>query len=376
MKIGIDIRMWSATGIGTYIRHLIRELILLKLEDSVVLFGLVDDKDQIVPLLPANWRFVACTVKWYSFSEQLGMIPMYNRENLDILHVPHFNVPILYTRPFVVTIHDLIHSLPGQQGRTRHSGLMSLVKQTGYELSIWNAIRRARQVMVPSQYVMKRIQERYGQDACPLTVTYEAADPCTILSSDKVIRILSDVGVSKPYFFYIGNAHPHKNLQFLLRCFEQLHHKYPETQLVLAGHDDYFWPTLKKFAVYEHLHQDVVFAGKVADDVRDALFKGALGYIHPSKSEGFGLPLLEAMSCGCPVLSSSASCLPEVGGDAALYFDPDSVDQCTACMEQLLTDHSLRGRLQLLGFKRAHMFSWKETAMQTYQIYKHAIQQS
>lgn len=370
MRIGIDARMWNEKGIGRYIRGLIKALAELALSDSFVLFCLAKDRAVIEEIVPKEWELVTVDIRWYTLQEQL-QLPFYlYAAKLDVLHVPHFNIPILYRKDLVVTLHDLTHFVYKMQRASRLPGWLYELKHLGYEVILNNAIQRAKQIITVSQYVKNDLVKRYPGSASKLDVIYEAAEPCAVVASDKIIRILSELGVTKRYFYYIGNAHPHKNLEFLLQGFQKFREKHAEVQLVLSGHDEYFWPKLKKWAIYEHLAENVVFTGYVADITKDTLMRGAVGYVFPSLSEGFGLPMLEAMQCGCPVLAADTTSLPEIGGDAAVYFDPKDQESLVRQLVRVYESKELRDQLIQLGHARAGLFDWKKMAEQTLSHYQ------
>ena len=370
MRIGIDIRMWDETGIGTYIRHLIRELILISSEHDFYIFGLSKDLECVSGYLPENWSFVPCDVNWYGVKEQLQAPVIFSLKKLDVLHVPHFNVPLTYTGKFIATIHDITHTTHSNFMSTGSGRLKYFLKKNVYNFVLRNALYRSRELIVPSEYVKRVLIDRFGLRSSKINVTYEAADPCSIVSSDKLIRVLSKFGVTKRYFYYIGNAYPHKNLEFILRSFAEFRKRYPDFQLVLSGGDPIFWPRLKKFALHNHLSENVIYTGRVTDTERDSFYKGAMAYLFASASEGFGLPILEAMSCGCPVVVAKNSCLPEIAGIAADYFEPSVVASCVEVMERIVEDESHRIKKIAEGLRRVNQFSWKRMATQTLEIYE------
>jgi glycosyltransferase involved in cell wall biosynthesis len=155
----------------------------------------------------------------------------------------------------------------------------------------------------------------------------------------------------------------------LIRAFQQVRVGHPEIFLVLSGKDSYFWQKIKEYVQANGLGQQIIFTGYVDDRQLANLYSHALAFVFPSLSEGFGLPLLEAMKLECPVLSSQATCLPEVAGEAALYFDPGDERSLVAAMETILSDSSLAARLREAGLKRVADFSWQDMAVQTLQIY-------
>jgi len=178
-------------------------------------------------------------------------------------------------------------------------------------------------------------------------------------------KVLNKFKIRKPFVFYVGNAHPHKNVEGLIKVFRQLRDKYKNLLLVLSGYDHFFWQRLKK----ENQHEGIIYTGFVTDEELVALYKGAEVFVMPSFEEGFGIPILEAMACSCPVASSNTASLPEVGGDACLYFDPASVDDMSGKISKVLDDEKLRQTLVEKGLKRYKEFSWQKLARETLGVY-------
>ncbi len=172
--------------------------------------------------------------------------------------------------------------------------------------------------------------------------------------------------IKEPFIFYVGNAHPHKNVEGLITVFLKLVEKYPDLKLVLSGHDHYFWKRVKK----ENQHKNIIYTGFVTDEQLISLYKSAKAYIFPSFEEGFGLPLLEAMVCKSPVVSSNKGSLSEIGGDAALYFDPNREDDMYQKIDEILSSSVLRQQLIKKGDLRVAKFSFSKMAKETLKIYK------
>lgn len=373
MRIGIDVRMWREKGVGRYVRGLIKELAILPQDYTYVLFCLSRDVDDIKRVVPRQWVIQIVDIRWYTLTEQLVMPFHYYAARLHLLHIPHFNVPVLYRKPIIVTIHDLTHFSFKMTRASRLPGWVYSLKHIGYDVVFADAVQRAVRVLTVSEYVRQDIIKKFKRTEDKIVVTYEAAEQCTVISADKILRLLSDFNVIKRYFYYIGNAHPHKNLEFLLKAFQQFRVRFPDSQLVLSGDDDYFWPRLKKWAIYEHLSEGVVFTGAIEDSVKDAFLRGAVGYIFPSLSEGFGLPMLEAMQCGCPVLASNKTSLPEIGGSAVHYFDPNNTESLIAVMRDFYTSEEMRKNFITRGYARVNDFSWRTMVKETVKQYSLTI---
>ena len=339
MKIGIDCRMINESGVGRYIRNLTENL------------KKIDRKNEYYLLSP--------DIKWYSIKEQIRMPGEIKKLNLDLMHFPHFNVPIFYSGKFVVTIHDLIHQHFSMQRATTHGSLIYKLKQIGYKKVFANAIKKAEKILVPSNYVKDQLIKDWGVDTKKIIVTYEAVDA-------KFLKIKPQK-LSMDYIFYVGNAHPHKNVEGLIKAFLKI--KRGKLKLVLAGYDHYFWQRIKQ----EFKDDGIIYKGYISDEELAALYKNAKAFVMSSFEEGFGIPLLEAMAMSCPVVSSNGGSLPEVGGDACLYFDPTSPDDMAEKINLILTSENLRKDLIKKGLKRYKLFSWKKLAQQTLEVYENLL---
>jgi len=181
---------------------------------------------------------------------------------------------------------------------------------------------------------------------------------------------MSQINVKKPYLLYVGNAFPHKNLKRLIRAFKVVLSSKPSLKLALVGKIDDFYKSLQDLCQELKIEKNVIFVGRISDEDLKWLYQNALIYVFPSFLEGFGLPGLEAMENGLPVVSSDSSCLPEIYGDAALYFNPQNTEEMVKAILELSNNKELRDRLIKGGYKRIKKFSWRKCAQETLEIYK------
>lgn len=369
MKIGIDARFYRAPGLGRYTRNLLDQLQKLDKKNDYFVFLLPEDYSSVE--LSDNFHKVLADFPWYGVQEQVKFPPLLNTYKLDLVHFPHFNIPIFYRGKFVVTVHDFIHHDFKMKRATTHSNLVYELKHHVHKYVINQALHRSKKIITVSEFVKNQMMNKWGVNTEKIIVTYEAAGDNLLhlsktLSEKQTNEILHDLNVKPPFIFYIGSAHPHKNIEGFIKAFLKLHQKYQDLQLVLAGNDPYFWKRMRE----EFHHPDILFLGFITDEQLVALYKRAQGYIFPSFAEGFGLPLLEAMAMGTPVVSSNATSLPEIGGDAALYFDPYNVDDMVEKISHILNDQKLRKSLIEKGSKRYQKFSWEKLGKETLRIYE------
>lgn len=378
MRIGIDARLIHEKGLGRYIKNLILELQALDSKNEYYVFLLKKDIEYIK--LNKNFKKVLADFPWYTLKEQLAFPKLLDSYNLDIFHVPHFNVPVFYKGKMVVTIHDLIHQHIDTRLSSTHNLLFYNVKRFAYKKVFRAAVTKSQKVITVSNFVKKQLENEWNISAQKIVVTYEGVDQdfsqnVKDITKDEQQIILNRFQITPPYIFYIGNAHPHKNIEKLIQAFFKIRPKYQYLKLVLAGDDNFFWPRIKKYASnlkddkYNSV-KDIIFTGRVSDQELVALYKNAQIFATASLEEGFGLPLLEAFACVCPVVSSNKGSLEEVGGDAAVYFDPENVEDIAEKIAQVLNDNKLRQNLIEKGNKRVKDFSWKKMAKQTLEIYE------
>lgn len=384
MRIGIDARFYGSLGkgLGRYTEKLIEHLELLDQENEYVVFLRQENFDEYFPKNPRFTKKVA-QYSWYGFSEQLLFVVMLYRFSFDLVHFPHFNVPVLYRKAFVVTIHDLILVHYPTVRNTTRLALLYGVKFLVYRYVIASAIRRARHIITVSEFTKQDIVREYPGARGKVTVTYEAADSfcqynhpaeekklferLSLLESDVLLdkskpRVSRDI--LKKYFLYVGNAYPHKNLPILFAAARA----FPEYNLVLVGKDDFFYQKLQEQAKDEGL-SNVLFTGFLTDHELSSLYRFARCYIFPSLYEGFGLPPLEAMSRGTVVVASDRGSLPEVLGSAAQYFDPTNEQSLVESLHLLESDVDKKNVLRELGYRQAAQYSFHDMAIVTLSLY-------
>lgn len=383
--IGIDARFYGplGKGLGRYTQEIV---------DNVIAISADEPFDYVIFLSPENIDEFICPnshvrkelikSRWYTLAEQFEVPYKWWRAKVDLMHFPHFNVPFVKAGPYVVTIHDLILTkFPTHRASTLHP-IVYWLKDKAYRLIIMSAVKMAKKIITVSQFTKLDLIEQFHADSSKIEVTYEGVanlakgnDSLFVAKLDNK-RTLALYNIHGPFLLYIGNAYPHKNLEGLILAFSKLHVKYPDLRLVLVGKEDYFYNRVKDFARTNNLWQkenhnsSVVFTGYVPDVDLEALFQEASVYVFSSLYEGFGLPPLEAMAHGCPVVSSNRASMPEILGEAAAYFNPEDKEDMISVISKLINDKDERERLIKLGYEQVKKYSWWECALATEKIYK------
>jgi glycosyltransferase involved in cell wall biosynthesis len=359
-QIVIDARELR-TSSGRYVERLLNYL------------GVVDKVNQYQVLLkPAdfdewtagkNFEKIACPHKEFTFAEQLALKQQVRGLKADLVHFTFPQQPIWYSGRTVTTIHDLTTVRFNNPDK---NPLVFKLKQQVYKYVIKRSVRKAAAVITPSQFVKDDLVEFAGIPAEKITVTYEAADPIT--QKSEALAELKDA----QFIMYVGRPTPHKNLERLIEAFAQLKAQHPDLVLVLAGKKDNNYQRIEK-GVQQQGIANVYFTDFVSEGQLRWLYEHCAAYVFPSLSEGFGLPGLEAMQHGAPVVSSNATCLPEVYGEAAHYFDPRDTQAMADAINEVLTDKVLRQKLIEAGSEQVKKYSWQRMAEQTLAIYEQAL---
>lgn len=391
MRIGIDARFYGPVGkgLGRYTQEVVDNILRLAGTETngpfeYVIFLSPENFDEFI-VRGQRVKKVRLNCRWYSWREQVFM-PFYLwREKLDLMHFPHFNVPLLAPAPFVVTIHDLILThFPTLRATTR-SALVYRLKDLAYRLVIRTALRRAEKVITVSEFTKQDIIARFRIAPEKIAVTLEGvtnlargSDTLFVSKLDRK-ETLDRYHIPDKFLLYVGNAYPHKNLDALLEAFKVLSDRRPGLRLVLVGKIDHFYQRIQAKARALGLWRPddsssaVIFPGYVPDEQLEVLYASARLYIFPSLYEGFGLPPLEAMAQSCPVVSSDRASMPEILGEAASYFNPEKPQEMIAAMEAVLDNPDKQETMKMLGRERAKRYSWLECARQTWQIYKSVL---
>ncbi len=360
MRIGIDCRLWNESGIGRYIRNIVYNLVEMDSKNEYVLFIL--DKDRQSINLPHQVTLISANYRWYTFKEQFFFPFLLYKQKLDVFFVPNINFPLFYFKKTIATIHDLT-VLKIKTGRvSTHPYIFYYLKRLAAIFILYNIVFRAKKIFTVSEFVKKDITKTLKVSPSKIYITYCAVDEKFKPTSQQAIsNVLDKYNIKKPYILYIGNAHPHKNLERLIQAFEHVLTDFPKLTLVLGGRYDYFYQRLKnEFAGYPGISR-IVFAGFIDDVDLPALYCGAELLVNPSMLEGFGIQLLEAFACGTKVVVSNTTALPEIGGNIAYYFNPYDIKSISKSIKICLKDTSTI-RIQE-GLKRVSKYSWKSSAM-------------
>lgn len=365
MKIGLDLRMLGGgSGIDRYVSELSQEILKQDKANQYVLF--FKDADKSASYKDFGHKIVITGIAHYSLAEQLKLPGILNKENLDLVHFPHFNVPIFYRKPFVVTIHDLTHTkFPGR--KKSH-----LFHRLAYNLVLSKAISAPKKIIAVSESTKKEILEFFKVPQDKISVIYEGANESyKLMDKQEAFKIVSNrYGVAKPYILYVGVWRRYKNLPKLAAAFDKLRQKGIDMQLVLAGEVDPHYPEIKNHVSRITYHDSLIMSGRVPEQDMQALFSAATVFVLPSLAEGFGLTALEAASCGIPIACSDIPTLHEVLGQAAEYFDPENLQNMTEVIENLLRNPKRQEELANLALSRAKHFSWSIAAEETIELYK------
>ncbi|MEK9201302.1 MAG: glycosyltransferase family 1 protein [Patescibacteria group bacterium] len=361
--ICIDARFWGTrhTGIGRYVENLVDHLP----EDpstQIILIVSQDLKDE--PKLARFKKFFASHHP-YSVLSLFEMSILLHQIKPDLLHVPHITIPIFWPGKIIVTIHDLIkHSNPSPESSTKPS-IIYWLKFVEYLAMFHFTLWRASHIIVPSKYWKDVLHSKYGLDYSRISVTYEGVDT-------RFKRLAApDIDLpDHPYVLYVGNVYPHKNIPTLLSAIKELN---GQVLLVIACARSVFTARLQKIIDQENLGKWVRLVGFVSDSELKSLYQNAMAFVFPSLIEGFGLPGLEAMSLGCPVISSNATCLPEIYGDSVLYFSPHDSHDLVDKIQTVLDSPSLRAKLIKKGLAQSTKYSWAKMGRLTWEIYQKTL---
>ncbi|OGB74258.1 hypothetical protein A2V68_00630 [candidate division Kazan bacterium RBG_13_50_9] len=373
-RIGIDARMFGtahAAGIGQYAEELIGNVVRQDTDNQYRVF-VAPAASVGFPIYGPNLEKVVASFRHYTYGEQFLYPAVLVKAGLDLIHYTNFNSPVFFTRiPSIVTIHDL--TLWFFAGRT-HRGWL---KKALYRFVVRRACQNAKGIIAITKATRDDIVRVLGIPASKITVIYEAVAKRyrPISNPERLSALKHKFNIAKPYALYVGQWRDHKNLVRLIRAFGLLRRRYHlDYQLVLAGKIDNRYPQVPDTIRELGLKDEVVLAGYVADTDLPYLYNGAEFFVFPSLYEGFGLPPLEAMACGTPVVSSNVSCMPEVLGDAAYYFDPRKVEAMAKTMAEVAKSYALKRSLKLKGLRQVRQYSFEKMARQTIKLYHRVLE--
>ena len=368
MKIIIDARLYGLenAGIGRYLVNLINQI---KRKDNKNKYLILLRKKYFEELkFPKNFKKVLADYSHYSFKEQILLPLQLIKLKSDLVHFPHFNVPLFYGGKYVVTIHDLIkHESKGMKTTTRFS-LFYWLKYLVYLFVVWLAVKRSFKIITPSNFWKEELIKRYGLSKNKISVTYEGVDEQLLKNQTKIKpeEILKKYKIKKPFVIYTGSLYPHKNVEILAKAISKINQ---DLSLVIVCARNVFYQRFLNNIRKMKINQSINLVGFVPDEELAILYKEAEVFVFPSLWEGFGLPGLEAMALGLPVIAAKASCLPEIYGEAAFYFKPDEVDDLVEKIKKIKENKKLREELIKKGLEQVKKYSWEKMGQETLRIY-------
>jgi glycosyltransferase involved in cell wall biosynthesis len=365
MRVAIDARKLHDFGIGTYTRNLLRHLARIDRESEYVLLCREADLGIGAQLGP-NFRTVLEPSPNYSIREQIHVPWVLRRERPDVFHAPHYVLPPAARCRAVVTIHDCIHLMFPQYlpNRTAYAYARALM---------WSAARQSHRILTVSEASKRDIIHFFGVPPEKIVVVHNAIDERFAVAprDEDVARVRERYQIESEFVLYVGNIKPHKNLVRLIESFDLLRQRgFEHLKLLIIGDEISKLPALRR-AVHRHkLHKHVRFLGFQPDETLAVFYRLAAVFVFPSLCEGFGLPPLEAMASGTPVVTSNVSSMPEVTGDAAVLVDPYDVESIADGMRRVIESPALRQELRAKGIARARQFSWERSVARTRELYR------
>ncbi len=372
MKVAIDIRRLRDFGVGTYIRNVVRTLSRLDQETQYFLIGPPEGRDTIGPL-PANFRGIPLRADDVSLQGWTQFRAILRRLHCDLVHIPHlYWLPRGLPCPYVVTVHDVLEYLE----RTRGESLLQLTVHFNLTRRV---VRSAARLLAVSEFTRSELETLFRLPADRTEVVHNAIDERFLrghASQAEKQMIAERYQVNYPFLLYAGRISPQKNVVRIIEAFSVLkgelakEGKFEDLKLIIIGDDLSGHPDLRRTVVRGGVHNDVRFLGFVPIDVLRIFYDAAKIFVFPSLYEGFGLPPLEAMAHGTPVVTSNTSSLPEVVGDAAVLVNPDNVFEITRALRRVLLDQSLREKMKERGYEQARRFSWETSVRRILEVYR------
>jgi len=379
LDIVIDGRRMRDFGIGTYIRSLVHALSRI---DTANHYTVVTGPGEVRVwgALPDNFRIAVYRGDDHAYSDHL-LFPLYLRRlKPDLVHIPLNRVPLLMIRPYVVTVHDMVNLFYDEQKpAAAHMYLRRFRFRRG--------LTRASRVIAVSEATKRDVENLLGVPPGRITRVYNAPDPGFLgrdpaAGEEERRRIMERYQIDRPFLLYAGAIRHHKNIPRLVEAFavlrEQLaaHPVYGDLRLVIIGDTISQYPAVRQAVLKSKMEHAVRFLGFVPFETLRCFYEAAAAFVFPSRHEGFGLPPLEAMACGTPVVTSNVSSLPEVAGDAAMFVNPGNVFDIARGIRDVLTDEPLRAELIRRGRVQAARFSWERSARQVLEIYRDVARES
>jgi len=370
LRIVFDVRRVQDFGIGTYIRGLLHALAALDRSDDYILVALPDDEGAFAGLPPNFQTVVYRQTDAYSLNH-LAFPVFLHRLAPSVVHIPLNQVPLFMREPYVVTIHDMASLLFGTGSGMRMQARRFLLRR---------GLLRAKRIMAVSEATRRDVHDALGIPADRIRLAYNAPNPEFFrpAPAGRARNILERYQIDYPFLLYAGNIRPQKNIPRLVEAFavarEHLsrHPVYRDLHLIVIGDEISQYPSVRRAVIQSRVEKVVRFLGFVPFEALRVFFDSAALFVFPSLYEGFGLPPLEAMATGTPVVASNVSSLPEVLGDAALLVNPEKVFEIARAIQDALLDDDLRCELIAKGKAQAARYSWDRTARDVLEVYREA----
>lgn len=369
MHIAFDARMMGAgntRGIGRYIHETIQAALVVshEIRFTLVVRALKDSAFVDHPRVD----HVVADIPWYSFSEQFRLARVLEDIQADLIHVPHWNVSLRARKPFVLTVHDLLLLRQPASAKASTKGfLWRMGKQAAFRLAIHQNLKKARRVFVPTQFVAREVETAGHVSPDRIQVTGEGIAQFSAFDST--------LCPTAPFLLYVGSAYPHKRVDLLLRAWESVSLKYPDMHLVIAGEKDLFMQKYEALVTRSGVPR-VHFVGRVTDSQLAGLYAKAVLFVFPSSHEGFGLPPLEALALGCPVVASDIVCLREIlPSQGVEWFREGSEHGMIEALERALhAPERMRDQAEAIKMQVRTQHSWQDSARALIEGYRMTIE--
>jgi glycosyltransferase involved in cell wall biosynthesis len=375
VKIAIDIRRIGDFGVGTYIRNVLRALGRLDQETTYILIG-PQEKFRDIDPLPPNFEGVALTAPETSLAGFFGFRRILRHERCQLAHIPHLSwAPQSLPCPCIITVHDVLEHMYRQR---EHSG----IRRAAHFHLTRRVLQGAARIFAVSNFTKKDVEALFRIPPEKIEVIYNAIDERFRLghATDADRQFIAErYQVSYPFILYAGRISPHKNVGRIIEAFSALkaelekEGKFPDLKLIIIGDELSRQPELRRTVVRSAVQNDVRFLGFVPIEVLRIFYDTAKIFVFPSLYEGFGLPPLEAMAHGTPVVTSNTTSLPEVVGNAAVLVNPENLFEIMRALHRVLLDQPLRDKMKQRGYEQAARFSWEASARRVLQAYREVL---
>lgn len=371
VRVGIDFHVGSGIyqGVRTYLTNLIESMV--KIENEFEYFIYAKNLDELIHWENNNSNVNLKKLPSASgrFNLLIGFPVCAMRDRLSLFH-SQYVLPLFLPCKSVLTIHDILYESNPEFFPELHKNLLKVF--------VPFSAKKADRIISVSEFTKKQIIKYYGVPEEKITVIYEGASDkfAPIRDNDLISSVLRRYGIEKKYILFVGRIEPRKNIAGLLKAFVYVKKRgKKDLCLVIVGNQDRLFREKELFDKIEEmgLGSNIIFTGGVSEDDLPVLYNGAEVLVYPAFAEGFGLPVLEAMACGTPVITSNTASLPEVVGEDGILVDPYSFEEIGQAMERILSNHNLRQELITRGLERAKKFSWQATAKKTIEVYKKVL---